>query len=204
MNDPHHTDAEGPPSAADALAIIEREQARTSSKVMPNIALFYALWGAIWLATGVLFFLLDPATASWATAAVVAVGVVTSAVLGARPGRGVTGASTRQGLFYGLGWAISLSAVGVFVAGMAALGVPGTAMAVLSPALLALVVGALYLLTGATWSSIPDFALGAWVMVVAVASVFAGLPGNSLVLGLGVGGGLLVVAGLRLTRGRRA
>ncbi len=204
MSEPHIVhDADRPPTAADALAIIEREQAHASSKLAPNIAAFYGIWGMVWLASGVLFFLTaSAAAAGWATAALVVTGTVISAVIGVRSGRGITGTSSRQGLLYGLSWPISITALGVLVGRMGALGVPGSVMAVLSPALFALLVGALYLVAGAIWTSPVDYALGGWVMAVAVTSVFIGLPGSPLVLGLGAGGGLLVRAGLSLVKGR--
>lgn len=149
-----------------------------------------------------LFFLADPAVAGWTTVAMVVAGIVTSAVVAIRSG-GVARASDRQGRLYGLSWPICTTALGVFVGAMGSLGVPDAAMSVLSPALFALLVGALYLVAGAIWTSPAQYALGVWVMAVAVASVFVGLPGNALVLGLGVGGGLLLNAALWLAWGRK-
>ena len=102
MNEPRTVfDAEGSPTAADAMAIIERQQARTSSQLRPNGAVFYALWGVIWLAIGVLYFLvaqigLADGIAGWSTAVLVIGGMVISAVVGLRSGRGVGGPSSVQ------------------------------------------------------------------------------------------------------------
>jgi hypothetical protein len=83
------------------------------------------------------------------------------------------------------------------------LGLPDAAMTVLVPALFVFLVGALYALSGAIWGDLINYGLGFWIVAVSVASMFAGAPINSLVLGIGAGGGLLAVAGLVAARRRR-
>lgn len=207
MGEPHRpTGGNAPaddtaPSAADALAIIERTQSHTVSRLTPNVGLIYAMWGIAWLVIGVAWFLarlgtVTESTAGWTTGAIVVVGLVVSTVLGVRGGRGVRGPSSTQGLWYGLAWPISMSLLGVIVGGIGSLGVSGEVMAVLSPGLFVFLAGALYLVSGALWTSVPDYVLGAWIMVVAVASVLVGRPAGPLVIGIG-GGGALLLVGLR-------
>jgi hypothetical protein len=206
MTEPHRT-ADSTPTAADALAIIEQSQSHATSRLTPNAAVFYGLWGVIWVVIGLIWYLarlgsVDAAVAAWTTGAVIVVGLLVSAVVGIRSARGVSGPSTRQGLWYGLSWPISMSLLGVLVGGLGSLGVDGDLMAILSPALFVFVAGALYVGSGAIWTSVVDYVLGIWVMVVAVVSVLVGLPASPLVIGLGGGGGLLVVAVRTLLRGR--
>lgn len=201
------TDAEPTPTAADAMAIIEQSQSIASSRLTPNIGIFYGVWGVAWIVIGVSFYLarlgtVSLAVATWTTAGVVLVGTVISTVAGYRGARGVSGPSSRQGLWYGLSWPISMILLGVLVSGLGSLGVDGDLMAVLSPALFVFVAGALYLVSGAMWTSRIDYALGIWVMVVAVASVLVGLPASPLVIGLGGGCALLLVGARAITRGR--
>ncbi|MCW0215655.1 MAG: hypothetical protein OJJ54_20050 [Pseudonocardia sp.] len=203
------TDDDSPGDAADALALIRREQARASSQLGPNMAALFGVWGVVWLLIGVLWFLAGVGSAprpvaSWGTALAVLAGVAISAFLGIRSGRGVAGESSRQGLLYGLTWPVTMTALGVIVSAMTTqLDLPDAAMTVLVPALFVFLVGALYALSGAIWGDVTNYVLGFWIVAVAVASMFAGAPANSLVLGVGAGGGLLVVAGLGLTRERR-
>jgi hypothetical protein len=202
-------DDDSPGGAADALELIRQEQARANSQLGPNMAVLFGLWGAIWLIIGVLWFLAGTgsaprAAASWGTALVVLAGVGTSAIVGIRSGRGVAGDSSKQGLLYGLTWPVTMTALGVIVSAMATqLDLPDAAMTVLVPALFVFLVGALYALSGAIWGDLTNYVLGFWIVAVSVASMFAGAPANSLVLGIGAGGGLLVVGGLVAVRGRR-
>ncbi len=92
-------DAERPPTAAtaaDALAIIEGQQARTAAQLRPNSVLLYALWGTVWLVIGVLYFAvaaagLAEAAAGWSTAVLVIAGMVISLVAGAAAAAGCAG-----------------------------------------------------------------------------------------------------------------
>jgi hypothetical protein len=202
-------DDDSPGGAADALELIRREQARANSQLGPDTAVLFGLWGAVWLVIGVLWFLdgigsAPRAAASWGTALVVLAGAGISAFVGIRSGRGVSGGSSRQGLLYGLTWPATMTALGVMVSAMATqLGLPDAAMTVLVPALFVFLVGALYALSGAIWGDLTNYGLGFWIVAVSVASMFAGAPAHSLVLGIGAGGGLLAVAGLVAARRRR-
>jgi hypothetical protein len=170
---------------------------------------FFALWGAVWLIIGVLWFLAGtgsaPVTAaSWGTALLVLAGAGTSAFVGIRSGRGAAGESSKQGPLYGLTWPVTMTALGVIVSAMATrLDLPDAAMTVLVPALFVFLVGALYLLSGAIWGDLTNSLLGFWIVAVSVVSMFAGAPANSLVPGIGAGGGQLAVAGLIVVRGPR-
>lgn len=192
-------DDQPPASPADALAIIEREQARHE----PDIGPFFMIWGVAWLVIGVGWFgagvELWPTAVAWvALIAAVVLGMAASAVHGSRMGRGVAGPSQTFGAMYGLAWTSSMIGAGVLVGGLARFG--GPSVAVLAPALFVFVVGALYTLGGAFWRCPPDYALGLVLQVVAVVSVFVPVPWNSLLMGLAGGGALIAMGVWRRTR----
>lgn len=194
-------DEDTPVSAADALAIIEREQARTE----PDIGPFFLLWGVAWLVIGVGWFaagqgVFGERAAGIATLVAVVIGGAVSTLLGRRIGRGVSGPSSRQGLMYGLCWAIAIIATGAIVGGLSRFGDPVSA--VVAPALFVFVVGVMYTAGGVFWRSTLDFGLGAVVQLIAVAAVFTDPPWNSLVVGVLGGGALIVVGAYRSIRHR--
>jgi hypothetical protein len=188
------------------LEIIRAQQAETAARIGPRVGYFFLIWGGAWLVIGVLYFLagigaVPGGVASWGTFGLVVVGIASSALVGIRSGRGIAGGSAKQGMLYGLTWPVVMIGLGVLVGAMAGpLGLTGTQLGLLVPALFAFVVGALYALSGAVWTYVPNFVTGLWVMAVGAASVFVGLPANSLVLGVGVGGALLVVGAWELRR----
>lgn len=199
-------DEQRPDSPADALAIIRSQQAKVTAQLAPASALFFLFWGVAWILIGVLSYLsatdaVGGATAGFAGAAVLLVAGGASAWVGIRSGRGIAGTSARQGLLYGISWPIIMTLVGVFVgASSSTLGLTGLQMSVLAPAVYALVVGALYSAAGAIWGHLPNFVLGLWIVAVGVISVFAGSPANTLVFGIGAGGGMLLVGALETAR----
>lgn len=204
--DPAALDEDRPHSPADALAIIRSQQARTNAQLEPATALFFLFWGVAWIVIGVLAYLAATDAIGGATAGVVGAAVLlaacgASAWVGIRAGRGVAGDSARQGMLYGLSWPIIMTLVGVFVgAAASSLGLTDVQMSVLVPAIYALVVGSLYSAAGAIWRHVPNYVLGLWIVAVGVISVFAGSPANTLVFGIGAGGGMLVVGIAERTR----
>lgn len=192
-------DDEAPASPADALAIIEREQARRE----PDIGPFFVIWGTVWAVIGLGWF--GAAFGTWSTqvaviatiAAIVAAGVLTG-VVGARLNRGVDGPSQSFGALYGVAWTIAMVGTGVLVGGLARFGGPG--VGVLAPALFVFVAGALYTVGGAFWHSRLDYGLGITLQAIALVSVFTPVPWNSLLMGVAGGGALIAVGVLRRVR----
>jgi hypothetical protein len=181
-------------SAADALEIIRNQQADTATRIGPKVAYFFLIWGAVWLVSGLLYFFTPGPAATWGSIAAVAVGGIASGILGSRSGRGIAGGSARQSMLYGLTFPIAMLGAGALVGAMAGpLDLSPVAVGALAPALFAFTIGALYAVSGAVWNYVPNFVTGVWILVVGVVSAFVGVPGNALVLGVGVGGALLVV-----------
>jgi hypothetical protein len=192
------TDSEEPPSAADALAIIEQERSRTAAGLTPNLALLYGAWGLAWLAGFGISYVTDadilhlsPGVAITVVAATFALAVVISIVQGVRAGRGVRGPSERTGAMYGFSWMIAFIGMGLLLAGIS---MPEEIASVIYPAAFVLLTGAMYLFGGTLWNDRIQYALGTWLIVVAAASTFIGHPGNYLALAIGGAGGLLAIA----------
>ena len=188
-----------PVSAADALAIIEREQARQE----PDLAWYFVLWGALWILIGAVWAgdgagLWTSGVAGTVTGVLVVAGCVTSAWLGTRMNRGVAGPSNRFGAMYGIAWFTAI--VGTVLLTIALVRLTGEAGTALIPALFVFVVGVMYMVTGAFFRSTLDYVLGLVVQAVAVVTAFTPAPWNTLVMAIGGGGALLTVGLIRLAR----
>lgn len=165
------------------------------------------LWGAVWLlGFGAFFFSTwnGRRLPAWAAALVMVVLGATAAsasfVQLVRQSHGLRGPSTSVAARYGWAWAIGLFAVTVFDLGLEHQHLPAS----LQPASFLVVAGLLYLASGVVFGDKVTFALGAWTLVVAAASTFAGVPGNFAVLSLAGGGGLLAAGAVLRSRFHRA
>ncbi|GAA4981481.1 hypothetical protein WHI96_01775 [Pseudonocardia tropica] len=186
-------DDQPPRSPADALAIIEREQARQ----VPPYWIFYLIWGAAWAVIGLAWFAngtgaVTAATAGVLTGLAIAGGSIGSGLVGSRMGRGVTGPSQLHGALYGWVWPVAMIGVVALAVGLGRLGAPvGFAM----PALFVFVTGGLFAVGAAVRRDIPDYALGLGLLVLGAALPFVPAPWHALALAV-VGGGALVATGL--------
>lgn len=199
-------DPEQPPSAADAMAIIEEGRARTAAGLAPNLVLLYGMWGVAWLVGfGVSYVLsadlldLSPGVAITVVAAAFALAVAISIVQGVRASRGVRGPSERIGALYGISWIIASTGMGLLLGGIQ---FPDELAGLIYPAAFVLLVGVMYLFGGTLWNDRVQYGLGTWLIMVAAASVFFGTPNNYLVLAIAGAGGLLAIAGYHLVRAR--
>ena len=192
-------DDDPPASPADALAIIQSQQARRE----PSIAPYFVLWGALWVLMGLAWFgvglgMWSSGAAGIATGVLAVGGCVTSAWLGTRGNRGVAGPSNRFGAMYGIAWFTAIVGTVLLVAALVRL--TGNTATELIPALFVFVVGVMYTVTGAFYRCTLDYVLGLVVQAVAVVTAFTPEPWNTLVMGIGGGGALLTVGFIRLTR----
>lgn len=194
---------EEPLGPADSLALIERETGRARRSLGTTPAPFMVCWGTGMLLIFTGFYLAVPGgprflpmSAAMVTLAVVLVGAITfSAVYGARSGRGVRGDSRVAGAMYGISWPLSFCVLGVVNWRLGAeFALNETQNSLLWSTSSMLLVGAMYLISGAVWRSTTMYALGALALLGAACSVFVGVPGNLLVVGLAFGGGLLLSA----------
>lgn len=196
-------DTSPPRSAAEALSIIERQQARTGHALSPDVALMNTVWGLAYLLGGAAYYLyrvgvLGGLLTVVACLVIGAAAIATSIVYSVRGSQGVRSAPEleRRGAYYGFGWVIALVLTGVLTYGA------GTA--VLTPVLFVFVVGLLYLAGGAVWTDPLQYAGGVWIMLVAVAAIFVPSPAHILVLAVGAGGGMLVLGRMSATRAAHA
>ncbi len=198
------TNSDEPPSAADALAIIEEGRSRTTAGLMPNLVLLYGAWGVAWLlgfggsyVMGADLLDVSPTVAITVIAAAFVLAVAISIVQGVRAGRGVRGPSERTGTMYGISWMISMTGMGLLLGGIR---MPGEVEALVYPAAFVLLVGVMYLFGGTLWNDRVQYGLGIWLIAVAAASTFLGSPNNYLILAVGGAGGLLAIAGYHALR----
>ncbi|HEX3780014.1 MAG TPA: hypothetical protein VHX38_10110 [Pseudonocardiaceae bacterium] len=197
---PEDLEVDGPPlSPADSLALIDAEQGRRARRIQVGAALTCGVWGVAYLVSFGLWYLTREAELPGLVAGVVTVvlfvgALVFSAWYGVRAGYGVRGPSRVSAAMYGCSWTISFFALTAVNVGLELRGVSGDLDILLWSGSSLLLAGALYLAGGALFHSWVDYVVGAWTMIAAAGSVFAGVPGNFLVLSLAGGGGFLAQA----------
>jgi hypothetical protein len=113
--------------------------------------------------------------------------------------------SSQLGAMYGWSWLLGFGCLFAIHAGLAGQdgGLTGDQWALFGPAGAQLVVGLMYLAGGVMWRDRVQYGLGVWILATDAASVFAGVPGNSLVLAIAGGGGFLVAAAWFAVQRRR-
>ncbi len=186
-------------SPAESLALIEQQQGRVERTLGPNIILLYGTWGAAWFLGFAMLYLayrgaLPLVVGGLVFAGLLLAAIVVTGVHAGRAGRGIRGVSSEVGAMYGWGWLLGFGCVGAIFAGLGRVGITDEQGALLGPALSLLVVGLLYLGGGALWRDRVQYGLGVWTLATDAVSMFAGVPGNYLVLSIAGGGGFLLAA----------
>lgn len=197
---------------ADALALIETESARVRRSLDAHLPLPLLAWGLAWLiGFGALWFDVrsqDPFTGPGTVAAVlfavllVAAAVVT-AVATSRATRGRGGVTARRARDLGLFWGLGFLAVLLLAAGIARVGIPPQAAALLFSGGSVVVTGLAYLATAATFGGTVEKVLGAWLLVVVGGGVWTG-PTTLMALIAVAGGGAFLLAALVQARRSRS
>lgn len=199
-------------SAEESLALIEQQRSRVGRDLAPDPVLLFATWGVAWLVgfTGIYgaergWAGLSPLAAGLLFFALLVAGIVITAVHVARAGRGLRGVSSQLGAMYGWSWLLGFGCLFAINAGLARQdgGLTGEQWALFGPAGSLLVVGLMYLAGGVMWRDRVQYGLGVWILATDAASVFAGVPGNSLVLAIAGGGGFLAAAAWFAVQRRR-
>ena len=195
-----HLPSGGP---AAILAALERDRARAAAAFEPDACLLYATWGAAWsVGFGLMFVArwpsspLDvPTSLAGAVFALVMIGaVVVTAVHLRRTMSGLQGVSSTAGALLGAAWLLGFGTFAALMAGAGRAGADDALLDLLWPTGSGLVVGLLYVATGAVWSDRVQFGLGAWILVSSGAGALVGAPEAYLVMSVAGGGGFLLAA----------
>lgn len=200
-----------PLSAEASMELIERERRTVGRRLGVNPVPIFAVWGVAFVVGWGACYLAAPGgprvLAVWVAVATVvalfAVAVAVPIVLGVRAGRGVRGPSRMVAAMYGWSWALGFGALAAVNSGLARQGLANDTMSMLWSGTALLVTGLIYLAGGMLWRDLVHYALGVWMLIAAAGSVFAGMPGDFLVLAFGGGGGLLLCAVISLVLGKR-
>lgn len=190
---------------AESLALIQREQANLVRDITPDPRLMLWPWGFAWLiGFGALFLRYGPnghviidlpgfVPLNLLLLLIIAAGVVTG-VVGRRHTRILSGPTSRQGVYYGLTWAISFACM-VTLFSLFADDLSEERSSLLWAGGMVALAGALHMAGGALWNNRDLFNLGAWTSVINVIGILIGPGWHSLIVAI-AGGGALLVTGL--------
>lgn len=193
-----------------SLEMIESERRNVRRGLGVDPAPVFGMWGVTFLLGWGACYLAVPQGPGpflpvWAAVVLLVVLYVMSIalpiVLGARAGRGVRGPSRTVARMYGWAWALGFGALNLINGGLIQTGLPSATITLLWSGTSLLVMGLLYLAGGMVWRDHVHYALGVWMLAAGAGSVFAGYPGDFLVLSLAGGGGFLLWAGVALVTG---
>ena len=204
---------ESPLDPAAMLALSTEQQERVANAYGRPVVTMLLIWGLAYLIGFLaLWFALEPDApftlplplGGTLFGILIAAAVVASIVIGTRMSRGIRGSSVFSGAVYG--WTWSIASFAVFLIGQALFnaGMPSELAMLYYPAMYGLMAGILYLAGAALWNSRSQLFLGLWIIVVSVASSFAGVPTNLLIMALLGGGGFLAGALATLIGSRAA
>lgn len=198
-----HDDPPGSPAAI--LAGFEQDRARAAAAFDPDARLLYATWGAAWsVGFGLMFaarWTSSPLEVPTSLAGAVFgllmfAAVVITAVHVGRTMSGLQGVSSTAGKLLGAAWLLGFGTFAALMAGAGRAGADDALLDLLWPTGSGLVVGLLYVATGALWSDRVQFGLGAWILVSSGAGALAGVPDVYLVMSVAGGGGFLLAAAM--------
>ena len=190
---------------AEALRLIEREQANLERELTPDPRWMFWPWGLAWLlGFGLLFLRFGPGgrvlvdLPAWLpqvvlTVLMIVAGVITG-VVGSRSSRQLAGPSFRQGVMYGFAWSAGFSGLSIVFSRISQV-IPEESLGILWGGGMVALVGALYMAGAAIWTDRDMFVLGAWISGVNIIGVLIGPGWHALLLAVAGGGGLLI-AGL--------
>jgi hypothetical protein len=200
---------------AESLALIGSQERATRRALRIDDRLLYGTWGVAWLiayATTYVVFphVSDPADAAgpvWLVAAVwpICMGaaiVVTVRHIHARR-VGVVGDGGR---LYGVMYALATSAAGVTGGVLPRIvKIEDVALDSIAPSIcIVLVIGTIYVITGALWNDRLQLGMGVWLVAVNLLSLINGPDTYTLGMAIGGGGGFLVAAAIAARRDRSA
>lgn len=197
-------------SPSEAMRLVEREQRAHDARLAAPVPAILLTWGIAWPAIYLLLWAGGSAVplpaAVTAAAGVLLVAVVLSAVLGARTGRGIrpTADAVFTGSVYGASWTLGILALAGIGWGLVINGMPTDLVLLYAAVAYAFLSGFQFVIAAAIWHAVPSLILGVWVVALAVAAAFLGVPAGLLLLAIGGGLPLLGLAIAQTIRSRRA
>jgi hypothetical protein len=202
--EPARASDDGPASAAglspaETLRLIRQQQEAARDATEPDGRLLFAAWGLAWLIGYLAMWLstrdsgLAESWAGWVLAGCILGAVVFTIVHSVTRTSGTRGASARLGAMYGWSWFLAFTAFGVLLGAMGKAGASPEVMAIASNGFACMIVGLLYIACALLFDEVRMYALGAWMLVTAVAAAFAGMPNTYLVMAVAGGGGFLAM-----------
>jgi hypothetical protein len=201
---PDAPDDDVPLDPAEMLALAERQQRAVGLSYAKPVAWMFLVWGVAWMAGFLLlwsgyaegnpWFTIPIAVAGVAFGALIVVSIVFSAIVGARIGRGVRGASDFSGAVYGISWSLSGAAFAALGIGLIQNGLSTELASLYFPSAYAIMAGIMYLAGAALWQVRSQLVLGILLLLIASVAPFFGAPTNNLVMAVGGGGGFLIAA----------
>lgn len=198
-------DGDAPLSPQEMLELLENQRRSVEGQVAGFVPWILLVWGVAWFVGFIALWLVDglqPAfslpvpIAATVFAVLIGIGVIASAVLGARSGRGMRGntADAFQGIVYGFAWMIGGVSVFAFGQGLFYNGMDSALAAIYYPVAYVLLAGLMYVVSGAMWRAVPSLILGIWTIIVGIIAPFFGYPSHYLFLAIAGGLGLIVLA----------
>jgi len=197
-------DDDAPPgSPAESLELIQRGRVAAARTVALNPLLYYLPWGLAWLiGFGLLFLRYGPhgrvfvRLPDWlplvSLFSLMALAMVSTAVISAQRGRHIEGRSSWQGSAYGFAWFLAFAGVGSTMPRFADL-LPEPERGLLWASVSVGTTAVMYMAGSAIWMSRDMFVLGAWLTVINIIGVYAGPGWHSLLVSVGGGGGLCLL-----------
>lgn len=192
-----------PLSAREALSAVEDQRHRVDRSLQVNVALVHGALGVAWLAGfGITYATFRhgtgwvPQVPAWAALTVIAVVNVIALLAGLgqtlRRGRGIKGRSADAMRMYLWAWPLAYAGTFSADAGLQYQGLPVRFADLLWPGSAAAVTGLMCLAGGLFFRDKIHYSVGAWLLAVTAASMFAGVPGNFAVLALAGSAGFAI------------
>jgi hypothetical protein len=203
MNANTQPDADPAFDPAEALRVLEEQDAKVGAQFGNPDRKMYLAWGVAYL-LGYLPLALsrgaDPivdipiGVALGIFSVCIGLGIVAAVILGVRATRGMRGESSRRGMLYGFSWWFSFMCIAGLSIQLGKADIdPEITGIIINGASMALV-AALLMAGGVIWLDASQFVIGAAIALITLVALVVGLPAYWWIMCLGAGGLLLLAA----------
>ena len=186
-----------------ALDLVTETRNRTKRSLEVDGARLYGAWGLAWLigytaiwlsARGHSAYHTPPAWVFVVLGTCMAAALAISVTTIGRAMHGVVGLSSASARLYGWSWAISFICLFFIIGGLGRAGASQAVIGLFAAVGPALVVGIMYLASGALWNNRTMFVVGAWLALISGVGMVFGAVTLDLLMAVFDGGGFLVAA----------